>query len=216
MAGIFGGNISQGQGGLRGGMQGPGPRQFAGQQAGAFDQRDMMGDMRNMITWNRDDLENRQQDAQRRDYMRNEALGSAPPDPYKQTMQGARAAADAGTYMKGQQFRDMMQQKSDLDAMTPFNIAGGTNTQWRNMPAASAMTGLNLPGSGWETYAALAGAAPGADPLRQQQASALQQAQGFQGGGLDPQQAQQMYPGMWQRMYGQQPAKQDQPTYKGP
>lgn len=69
--------------------------------------------------------------------------------------------------------RDMMQAKGVLDQMTPFNTAGGTNTGFRNMPAAASLTGNQLPQSGFNTYAMLAGAAPPVDPQAQAQARSL-------------------------------------------
>lgn len=76
--------------------------------------------------------------------------------------------------------RDMMQTKSVLDAMTPFNTAGGTNTEFRNMPAAASLTGMQLPQSGWDVYTRLAAAGPAPDVQGQAQAQSLQaQTQGL-------------------------------------
>lgn len=162
MAGsIFSGRSSSPGGGLQGSMQGPGPQSYIGEQLSAFDPYQ---DLKDFYAWKQDqDLRM----ANKQDFQQN-ALSAAAPSPGAESQQAMP-------------LRDMMQTKLVLDQMTPFNTAGGTNTQFRNMPAASAMTGLNLPRSGWETYAMLAGAAPPADPSQQARANAMQQSSALLG-----------------------------------
>jgi hypothetical protein len=57
--------------------------------------------------------------------------------------------------------RDMMTVRTDLDTLEdPFHqgFNYGTNRNFRNIPAAAALTGLNLPTSGFDTYSNIAGA----------------------------------------------------------
>jgi hypothetical protein len=71
-----------------------------------------------------------------------------------------QAAAAGESLMRSQKIRDMLTTKTSLDSMEdPFNQGYnyGTNRNFKNMPAASAMHGVNLPRSGFEVMADLAG-----------------------------------------------------------
>lgn len=100
--------------------------------------------------------------------------------------------------------RDMMQAKLVLEGLPQIrhgNVGQATEA-FRHMPAASAMTGLQLPQSGFQTYAQLAGSSPPADPTAGAQAQNLQaQTAGLQQLGQQSNMAR-MYPGMFQGQYG--------------
>jgi hypothetical protein len=101
----------------------------------------------------------------RREYGKN-TLSAAPrrgPTPSQ-----ARSSATRGAT------RDMLTTKTDLDSLLGpwgrgYNY--GINPAFKNMPAASAMTGLSLPPSGFETYANLAGAGSRQSATAEQAAS---------------------------------------------
>jgi hypothetical protein len=79
-------------------------------------------------------------------------------NPYNQAMAAARAQADAEAYLTNNRFRTMMGIKNTMDSMRSGRPNYGTNLPFQNIPAAAAMTGLNLPQSGFQTYADLAAA----------------------------------------------------------
>lgn len=87
-----------------------------------------------------------------------------------------QAAAPSTERNEPMPLRDMMQTKEILDRLAPFNIGGGTNLEFRQMPAAAAMTGMNLPESGFDVYTRLAGAGRGAG---QQAGANLRQMRGL-------------------------------------
>jgi hypothetical protein len=92
-----------------------------------------------------------------------------------------RAASGQRSGYQGQDMplRDLMQTKGVLDQMRT-GPQYGTNQQFFNMPAAASLTGMQLPRSGFDTYAMLAGSAPSADPEGVARARAIQsQTQGL-------------------------------------
>lgn len=74
------------------------------------------------------------------------------PDPLEEAMTGNQIL---GIQQGGQTSR-MMQTKDLLDRMRSGRPSYGINQGFFNMPAAAAMTGMNLPKSGFEVYADIA------------------------------------------------------------
>lgn len=167
MGSIFGGQSSSRGGGLQGSMQGPGPRNFAGDQAGGFrDPMDMYGEMmskqKDLYSWKQQqdlDMQNK------RDFQQN-ALSAAPRDQYSETMTAARAAADAQSHMQGKKIADAERTRLrllDQSRSEPnYGQYMGSNAQgFAHMLPAYAMHGIDVMqgrGTGWDQYAALAGA----------------------------------------------------------
>lgn len=164
MAGIFGGQSSSRGGGLQGSMQGPGPRNFAGEQAGAFDPmgvyKDMIGEQKDLYSWKQQqdlDMQNK------RDRQQN-AFQVAPPDPYQEAMTAARAAADAQSHMSGQKIADAERTRLRLLAQSRsepnYGQYMGSNAQgFAHMLPAYAMHGIDVMQgrkTGWDQYAGLA------------------------------------------------------------
>ena len=86
-------------------------------------------------------------------------LGSAPPDPYMQAQEAARAQADATTTLSRGRSRDLMDTKNTMDAQTNDFYGtrmANTNPWFQNLPAAQAVQlGQQFP-NGWDQYAQIA------------------------------------------------------------
>ncbi len=192
MGSIFGGRTEQGGGGIRSNQRGPAPRNFAGDQAGAFDPMgmysDMMGAQKDLYSWKQ------QQDMAMQDEMRRKAqiagsLQAAPKSEYAQTMSAARAAADAESYMSRQKEADVERTRQEMVQRTMNDPRGwgpatmGSFQSFGHQLPAAAMHGVDLMqgrGTGWDQYAAIAGAGKLGDRMGEQW---LRNQQVQQGGG---------------------------------
>lgn len=200
MGSIFGGQSSSQGGGLQGSMQGPGPRNYAGDQADAFDS-DPYRDAKDLYSWKQQqDL-----DMQNKREFQNEALSTAPQDPYKQAMTAARAAADAESYMSGQKIADAERTRQDLYYRNlPENwygqYTGSSAPTFAHMLPAYQMHGIDVMGgrgTGWDQYAKLATGTPTPNVAAQSQANALDQNAQLTDQQIQQNIAMKQYPGMF-------------------
>ena len=187
MAGIFSGQSSSPGGGLRGSMQGPAPRDFIGDQANALGPSQMWSGMQSMLNW-----QQAQKEKERLRSQYDNAIQSAPKDPYMEAMTAARAQADANSYVSGRKIGDAERTRQNMLGNTENwygQLTGSNAPQFAHMLPAYQMHGIDVMGgrgTGWDQYAKLAGASPTYDPsaMERNKAEANRanvQAQGLQG-----------------------------------